>query len=96
MSWFSEPKHTTCRKPRVCSWCGKWIEVGDRKVSYLWVDGGDKGFENMHAECYAASQTMSNDDLESLAGIQFSRGCTCDAGQCECLCGPVEKSEVSK
>lgn len=99
MSWTSGPKHTTCRKPCVCSWCGYGIEVGEPKSSYIWRDGSDTGSENMHRECYQAMQETDPDDLHGVSFGDHSRGCNCQDGWCECVVGPpapVEIAEVSK
>lgn len=88
MSWFSEPKRVICRKRCVCAWCGTYIQPGEKKASYFYRMDGDHGNVKMHSGCYDA---MGREDPEILRdGLmlgEYSRGCTCENGDCRCLFG---------
>ncbi len=79
----------TSRKQRKCIWCGETINTGERYRSRAYRFEGDFTSDAMHPECYAAMLTMHVYDLEDgFSAYDFSRGCVCANGQCECK--PVE------
>ena len=85
------------RKPHQCDWCLDRIEVRKPYVRQSIVDG--RHFYNWlaHPECHVASRRLSDADLECSAGVQFTRGCTCEAGQpCEEPLLTTDSPEVLK
>lgn len=74
------------RRAYKCSWCGERIEAGEQYRSYGWRDGSDSGHEKMHTECYGAMCRLAAEEGEFLYWTfgDFHRGCTCQAGCCQC------------
>lgn len=73
------------RKAKRCDWCDEMIEVDQPKVSWMWKDGGDVHSVKMHPECYGASvDTLDSDDNYEFTPGDYSRGCGCLNGACEC------------
>lgn len=74
------------RKAKRCSWCDEMIEVGQPKVSWLWKDdGGYVANVKMHPECHGASvDTLKACDNYEFTRGDYSRGCGCLNGACEC------------
>lgn len=74
------------RKARLCDWCNDDIEVGQPARRYRWKDGSDVVTVRMHPECFDASQDLASregGECEWTPG-DFSRGCCCINGGCEC------------
>ena len=71
----------TARKPHQCDWCYESIEVGKPYVRQSLVDGSEFYNWIAHPECHVASSRLSDADLECSAGVQFTRGCTCESRQ---------------
>lgn len=71
------------RKPHRCYWCGEAINPGDTYVRWAWA--GDDGVTTIHChpECEAAWATLGWDQNE-VGFAEYSRGCTCENGRCEC------------
>lgn len=74
------------RKPHVCYWCGEKISAGESCET--WSETRDRTMTSIrvHPECSEAWSEMA-----SLEGgyyetrpHEFSRGCMCPRGQCEC------------
>lgn len=72
------------RKAKRCCWCDEMIGVGQPAIRWLWKDGADIGAVRVHPECYAALQRRDLWDGEEWCPGEFSRGCCCEHGACEC------------
>lgn len=81
MKNIAEERILAARKTHQCNWCNQTIAVGEAYERQRNVDGSDVWVWRAHAECAAAAWRLSNDDLECSAGVQFTRGCSCEAGQ---------------
>lgn len=83
---FHSVSVTKSRRVRQCTWCGEQVKIGEPYKAYRFKDGGDTGHVTMHPECYSAMQEMAADEggwFEWSIG-DFSRGCCCAHGSCEC------------
>jgi hypothetical protein len=81
--------HKTQKARRVwkCWWCGERIEVNEQYSSWRWADGSDVMTVRVHSECEQAWNALAVEDGYGYAEVEFgefSRGCRCQAGRCEC------------
>lgn len=81
MKCLGEDRVLSARKEYRCNWCNEAIAVGEAYMRQRNVDGSEAWVWRAHAECSAAACRFSNDDLENCSHVQFSRGCSCEAGQ---------------
>ena len=80
----------TARKPHRCWWCAERIEPGEKYNRWVWKDGRDLLAVKCHPECYDAWAEIGGEEVDY---GDFCRGCTCEAGRCECGRNPTERSE---
>ena len=74
------------RKKHQCSWCGEEIQTGETYARYVFFGGDVPGTVKMHQECRVAMRGYSAQNrgwIEWQDG-EFSRGCACENGRCEC------------
>lgn len=74
------------RRGRQCTWCGEQVQIGDPYKAYQFRDGRETGHVTLHPECYSAMQEMAAEEGGWFSWTEgdFSRGCMCERGSCEC------------
>lgn len=60
MSFVTEKAVKATRKRHVCSACNKWIEAGERAVSWAGTTDGDFSSAHFHPECRAAEIALND------------------------------------
>lgn len=75
------------RKPHVCYWCGETIVAGGQCETWAWSGDCRVSTVRVHPECSAAWSEMASIEgggTYETGPHEFSRGCMCPRGQCEC------------
>ncbi len=66
-----------------CHWCGEAIEPGESYNRWTWKDGREIHDVKAHPECVEAWNNLEFGEDE-VGFSEFSRGCTCQSGDCRC------------
>jgi len=74
------------RKAYRCDWCDERIEAGEPSVCWVSKDGSDLYQTRVHPECNRALADVARDNGGRFEweSAEFSRGCGCLRGECEC------------
>ena len=82
MTMIGIPTTQTARKNHTCWWCAESITTGNTYSRWLWKDGSTLSAVKVHPECRQAWRDC--DDADEVTFGEFSRGCTCENGNCRC------------
>jgi hypothetical protein len=91
MSMVNSSKTIVTRKAHRCWWCGELIGRGEKCVFWVWKEDGELNPTWVHPECSAAWNSLPIYNAEEVWFAEYTRGCTCVSGGCEC-----KKSEAKK
>lgn len=70
------------RKEHDCFWCGEIIFKHETYARWVWKNDVVETIK-VHTECKDAWDSLPASENEIWFG-EFSRGCTCEHGQCKC------------
>lgn len=77
----------TARKRHSCEWCGEETVPGEKYETWAWVYDGVYRVR-IHPECNEAWRRAIDDKVmdrhDGISFGEFSRGCYCERGVCEC------------
>ena len=84
MSHATPVEQRKARRDYRCHWCGGPIPKGTSHAAWTWFDEGRAETVRTHPECAEAWHALSVWDREEVHFADYSRGCTCENGRCEC------------